>query len=310
MGDRGELVEAALDVYPEGLALLDPDERVVFWNRAAELMTGYPGAEVVGRHLPDALEVLALGRDWEMHPVPRNGPQPGRGSLVHALHKLGGDVPVIARRVVLRDGLGGRIGTAAVFHPGEQFTALPHGETSEVEAVRESQAELEDRVSNEFEMFVHEGVPLSVLWIAVDQAADLRKTHGERACETMLETVERTVANGLRPGEEVGRWGDNEFLVLSHENAPEALAAHAQMLAGLVRTSDFRWWGDRISLTVSVGAAAGEAEETLTELLERSRTAMEESAHAGGNHITLAPPRRPRCVDHPDGRRRQSCSPS
>jgi diguanylate cyclase (GGDEF)-like protein len=159
-------------------------------------------------------------------------------------------------------------------------------------------------------MFVHEGVPLSVLWIAVDQAADLRKTHGERACETMLETVERTVANGLRPGEEVGRWGDNEFLVLSHENAPEALAAHAQMLAGLARTSDFRWWGDRISLTVSVGAAAGEAEETLTELLERSRTAMEESAHAGGNHITLAPPRRPRCVDHPDGPRRQSCSPS
>jgi len=44
MIDRSEMVEAALDVYPEGLALLDHEDRVVFWNRAAELMTGYPGA--------------------------------------------------------------------------------------------------------------------------------------------------------------------------------------------------------------------------------------------------------------------------
>jgi diguanylate cyclase (GGDEF)-like protein/PAS domain S-box-containing protein len=311
MADRAELVEAALDVYPEGLALLDPDERVVFWNRAAEVMTGYPGAEVVGRLLPDALAPLAIGRDCEMHPLPRNGPQPGRGSLVHAQHKMGTDVPAIARRVVLRDGLGARIGTAAVFHPGEQFSALPHGETSEVQAVRESQSELEDRLTNEFEMFLHEGVALSVLWIAVDQAGPLRKTHGQVSCETMLETVERTLANGLHPGEEVGRWGDNEFLVLSHERATEALAAHAQMLAGLARTADFRWWGDRVSLTVSVGAAAGDTAETLAELLDRAHRAMEDSARVGGNHFTIAPPRRQAPVaGDTDVPGRLPCSPS
>src|SRR5215469_861308 len=118
MADRGELIEAALEVYPEGLALLDAEDRVVFWNRAAEQMTGFSGGEVIGRCLPDALEPLAAGRDSEMHPVPRNGPQPGRGALVHAQHKGGRDVPAIARRVILRDGLGARIGTAAVFHPG------------------------------------------------------------------------------------------------------------------------------------------------------------------------------------------------
>ena len=36
MADRAELLEAALDVYPEGLALLDQAGRVVYWNRAAE----------------------------------------------------------------------------------------------------------------------------------------------------------------------------------------------------------------------------------------------------------------------------------
>ena len=293
MTDRGELVEAALDVYPEGVALLDREERVVFWNRAAEGMTGYPGAEVIGRPLPEALEALARGRDYEAFGLARGGVQPGRGSLVHAQHKLGRDVPAIARRVTLRDDLGARIGTAAAFHPAELLNALPHGETSDVEEVRQSRQELKDRLENEYQMFVHEGVPLAVLWIMVDQAPELRKTHGARASETMLEKVERTLANGLRPGEEVGRWGDDEFLVLSHENSAEALEAHARNLAGLARTADFRWWGDRVSLSVSVGAAALEAEETLVALLERAHAAMEESAQTGGNRVTLAPRRQP-----------------
>ena len=48
MADREGLMEAALEVYPEGLALLDEDGRVVLWNRAAEAITGYARAGVVG----------------------------------------------------------------------------------------------------------------------------------------------------------------------------------------------------------------------------------------------------------------------
>src|SRR5579864_3304755 len=109
----------------------------------------------------------------------------------------------------------------------------------------------------------------------------------------MLEAVERTIANGLRPGEEVGRWGDDEFLVLSHDSSPETLQSHAQTLAGLARTADFHWWGDRVSLTVSVGVAVGERAETLADLLEHAHAAMLDSAHAGGNHVTLASRRQP-----------------
>ena len=53
----------------------------------------------------------------------------------------------------------------------------------------------------------------------------------------------------------MGRWGDDEFLIVAHERSAEMLASHAQTLAGLARTADFRWWGDRVSLTVSIGAA-------------------------------------------------------
>ena len=166
--------------------------------------------------------------------------------------------------------------------------ALPHGETSEGAEVQQSQAELKDRLQAAWEQFVHEGVPLGVLWITVDQAEELLKTHGARACESMLESVERTLANALRPGEEIGRWGDSEFLIVSQEGRGEVLGNHAQVLMGFARTAEFRWWGDRVSLTVSMGAAEAEAGDELAEVLKRAQEAMVASVHAGGNHVTVA----------------------
>ena len=105
----------------------------------------------------------------------------------------------------------------------------------------------------------------------------------------MLEKVERTLATGLKPAEEIGRWGDDEFLVLSHERTAAMLAAHAQTLAGLARTADFRWWGDRVSLTVSIGAAQAERGEAAGQSCwSAPRAAMLASIHAGGNHITAS----------------------
>src|SRR5271165_3057831 len=287
MADRAELLEAALDVYPEGLALLDQAGRVVYWNRAAEVITGHAGVGVVGRELPQALEPLICCGVYE-HTEPRHDPPVSRGTLVHTQHQHGYDVPTIARRVILRDPLGARIGTAAVFHPADRTAALPHGETSDESEVRESQTELRERLHAEFEEFVEENIPLGLIWITVDQAGEMRKTHGARACEAMLENVERTMANALRPGDEIGRWGDHEFLVLSHEPEDSVLANHAQVLAGIARTADFRWWGDRLSLSVSIGAAEAESGEALAELLKRAQSAMLESRRAGGNRVTLA----------------------
>ncbi len=166
-----------------------------------------------------------------------------------------------------------RIGAAAVFHPALSLDALPHGETGEDPDAEESRAEFEERLQTEFDDFARGGPPFGVLWIGVDQAEELRKTHGAGACHAMLDKVRHALAQGLRPAEEMSRWGDDEFLVVAHERSAEMLAAHARTLAGLARTADFRWWGDRVSLTVSIGAAqaVGTDAETLAQLLERAR---------------------------------------
>jgi diguanylate cyclase (GGDEF)-like protein len=147
---------------------------------------------------------------------------------------------------------------------------------------------MRDRLEAAHHAFVNVGGPLGVLWIGVDQAREMRRTHGAQAFEAMLESVERTLANARRSEEEVGRWGDGEFLMISHERDAEVLANHAQVLAGIARTADFRWWGDRVSLSVSIGAAQAENGDTLSQLLERAQDAMAESMQTGGNRVTPA----------------------
>ena len=150
MADRAELLEIALDSIPEGVALLGGEEQITLWNRAAEAITGYACADLLSRQAPAPLEPLlaASARLGEMEPDA--GGQLGHRTLVHALHKLGHDVPVMARYFVLRDGMGGRVGMAVLFHPADSLDSLPHGKCEQGGDLKASQAVLEDRLATLF----------------------------------------------------------------------------------------------------------------------------------------------------------------
>lgn len=288
MTDRVELLEATFDSLPEGAGLVGREGEVMFWNQAAQGITGYTAIELLGQPIPESLEpLLANGSGGEQPP---GTPRESRRSVMPARHKLGHCVPVIARKMVLMNGLGEHIGTAVLFHPVDSQDALPLSEKGELSSADGARADLLERLQIDYDDFEQGGSPLGILRISVDQAQDLRKTHGAAACQAMLEKVYHALAHGLRPGEEIGYWGDDGFLAIAHERNAEMLAAHAQTLTGLARTADFRWWGDRVSLTVSIGAAqvSGDAAESLTQMLQRAREAMEHSIREGGNRATAA----------------------
>jgi diguanylate cyclase (GGDEF)-like protein/PAS domain S-box-containing protein len=290
MIDRTELLEAALDSRPDGIALLDGEGEIVFWNRAAEAITGYAGVDILARPIPASLGPLLSDSVLQENPSVGAVAPPAAGALVHAQHKLGHKMLAIARRVLLRNGIGEPIGMAVAFHPAQSLDALPSGEPCDDTSENECLADLEERLQNEFDDFSHGGPPFGVLWISVDQDHELRKTHGAGACRAMLEKVRGALVQGLRPTEHIGRWGDAEFLILAHERSLQMLTAHAQTMVGLARVADFRWWGDRVSVTVSIGAAQAThtGTETLTQLLERAQQAMQTSMSAGGNRATAA----------------------
>lgn len=321
MGDRLVMLEATLDLMDEGVAILDEKSNVVFWNKAAAALTGYPAGDLIFRRCPDDLyridekhrsrvgssaeaEVRGhqgdrAGEFGETLAAHSNGPTESQAepdsndlmqypTLVSMGHRLGHLVPGMLRKVALRDSCGVTTGAALMFYPVEEVDALPHGESGEGVGIERSQADMEDRLEAAHHQWATNRMQFGLLWITIDQARALRKTHGLDACEAMLRTVEQTLLRQMKPAEVIGRWGSNEFLMLAHERTAETLVDHARRLAGLARTADFRWWGDRVGLTVSIGASQAIEGDTLESVLHRAQQAMQASEYAGGNQVTEA----------------------
>ena len=325
MSDRLAMLEATLDLMGEGVAILDEQSNVIFWNKAATALTGYLADDLICRRCPDDLyrideehrSRVGLGAEARGRACQRNTavgfgrPTAARfdglaglaarwdndeqsdellesATLVSMGHKLGHLVPGMLRKVALRDACSAPAGTALMFYAVEEVDALPHGESGDDVGIERSQAAMEDRLDAAHHQWVTNRMHFGLLWITIDQARALRKTHGRDACEAMLRTVEQTLLRQMKPAEVIGRWGDNEFLVLTHERTAEVLIDHARRLAGLARTADFRWWGDRVGLTVSIGASQAIAGDSLQSVLHRVQQAMQASEYAGGNQVTEA----------------------
>ena len=309
MADHIEILEAALSALHEGIIVLDNEQRIVFWNPAATAMAGYASAEMLGRPLPEGFYEVDLahhgssqsddGSKVESTAGNETGIHEGlahqRPVLVNICHQRHHTFPAMLHRTPLRDPLGARLATMLRFHTVEEIDTLLHGECSDDGAtenrLEHSQAGIEDRLDEASREWVANGIPFGVMWVLVDQAANLRKTHGRDASESMMDIVEKSLLHGLRPTEILGRWGSNEFLVLSHERTIDMLDAHGRYLAGITRTADFRWWGDRVGLTVSIGVAQAQISESLSCLLKRAQKAMHSSQYSGGNCVTHLNPK-------------------
>ncbi|MHB1840537.1 MAG: sensor domain-containing diguanylate cyclase [Acidobacteriaceae bacterium] len=311
------MLVATLDLMEEGIAVLDEQSNVLHWNKAAAVLTGYAAEDVVRRKCPEDLfrvdrqsrgrvvartetgrsGMLAGGaggtstsstRLQAQRTGPGDDPLLERPTLVSMRHKMGHRVPGMLRKVALLDSQGLQMGVVLLFYPVEEVDSLPRGESGEGAGVEASQADMEERLDAAHHQWSTGGMPFGLLWITVDQAKLLRKTHGREACEAMLQSVQETLLRQMKPAETLGRWGDNEFLVIAHERSAKLLGEHARRLAGLARIVDFRWWGDRIGLTVSIGASHATDADTLQCLLDRARQAMRASQYAGGNQATEA----------------------
>ena len=319
------MLEAVLDLVDGGVAILDEQSNVVFWNNSAAALTGYAAEDLICRPCP--LDLYRVDEEHRSRTDAKAGTRrpsdpmrtaigvespvvgsPHRSRLADAEleshdatddllalptlvsmgHKLGHSLPGMLRKVQLRNSFGEPTGTALLFYPVEEVDALPHGETGEGAGIERSQADMEDRLDAAHHLWITSRMPFGLLWITVDQAQSLRKTHGGEACEAMLRTVEQTLLRQMKPSETIGRWGNNEFLVLAHERTADLLPEHARRLAGLARTADFRWWGDRVGLTVSIGVSYATERESLQSALNRARQAMQTSTYAGGNQVTEA----------------------
>lgn len=112
-----------LDSLSDGVYVCDRDRRIVYWNKAAERITGWPAAEVIGRKCVD--DVLAhVDKDGhrlcgeEFCPLHRSmvtGMQSTVGLTVYARGKDGNRIPMQVTVSPIRDNRGAIVGGVESF---------------------------------------------------------------------------------------------------------------------------------------------------------------------------------------------------
>ena len=289
-----EHFEAILTGLPNGVYVVDPDRKILFWNHGAERITGYRSQEVLGRYCHDNLlmhcdeNYTPLCEDCPLKKTIADG-YPREANL-YLRHKEGHRVPVKVRAVPVRDADGAIIGAAETFDECHDVPELQmHPNAKLVRNHLNQRTGVSDQPSTErylnacLQDYAEDHIPFGVLMIAVDELDQFRRRYGGEAVFKIMHTVATSVAKSLREGDIVGDWSGNRFLALVLNCPTETLALLVFMLKRVVSVAEISWWGERLGVTVSIGGAAVRQDDTLESLLARCEDALLACSAKGGN---------------------------
>jgi len=147
-----------------------------------------------------------------------------------------------------------------------------------------------DRLKQEISRAGRDHGSLSVGMFDIDHFKNINDTYGHQAGDETLLAFTRCIQDGLREYDCVGRYGGEEFLVitpgsmgLNKESLYERLRAR---IAGAVITTN----AGIVSLTVSIGVAPGTDQSTVDALLAAADAALYQAKAGGRNRVVYAVP--------------------
>ncbi|MCS6883530.1 MAG: sensor domain-containing diguanylate cyclase [Oscillochloridaceae bacterium] len=294
------LYKAWLDNLFDAVYVVDKDRRIVYWNKAAEEVTGYSESEVVGTKCSDnilchvdlaGIELCKNG--CPLHETICDGRK--REAIVFLHHKEGHRVPVHIRISPIRNETDEIIGAVEIFSDrSKELYIIKELERHKRESMLDPLLEIGNRRYAEAMFQVRQlefnitGKLFGVIFMDVDNFKSINDVYGHSVGDKVLLMVSHTVANFLRHFDTFIRWSGDEFLIyLSDVNAREDLWAFAERIRKMVQSSFITLGGMRLSVSVSLGATLIRKEDTMESVIERADSLMYMSKARGGNQCTI-----------------------
>jgi diguanylate cyclase (GGDEF)-like protein/PAS domain S-box-containing protein len=297
-----EIYRAVLDALPVAVCAVNRDGRVVLWNEGAERVTGYLRQDVLGRSSQQNLlqycdlESNALNAsDIPLQLTLREGH--GITALLSLRSRTGHFVPVRVQTAVLRDDNGSVVGAFELLQPvspadKQELRQSKLGAYGCLDSLTGAfnhsliQAHLREHLN----LYIVYPVPFCVLCFGIDNLAHIRERYGQAAVDATVRDVVQAIEKSLRPTDSLGRWLDQEFLVVLTECNETDVLSVANRLGKVVRNVGVPWWGGIIRTTISIGATVVHDLDTVGSIVGRAEQALRESTSAGGDRFALVVP--------------------
>ncbi|SPQ00384.1 Sensor diguanylate cyclase, PAS domain-containing [Candidatus Sulfobium mesophilum] len=288
-----------LDNLYDGVYLVDLDRRITYWNKSAESLTGYRSSDIVGRYCWDniLMHVDLEGDSLCQGPCPLLRSMKEERMLeqeVYLRHKNGHRTPVLVRASPLRDARGQVIGAVEIFSDNTPRITLAQqvkelqklalldpltglGNRRYAELTMHAKLEERRRYDSRF----------GVLFLDIDFFKKINDTYGHETGDRVLQMVAKTLQNGIRSSDTVGRWGGEEFIAFIAHADDWALSSLANKLRRLVEKSNFYAEQQLINVTVSIGATVSKMGDTVEELVRRADQLMYKAKLSGRNRLVI-----------------------
>ncbi len=290
--------EHILDHLYDGVYVVDRSRRITFWNKAAERITGFTGAETVGSSCADNLLQHTDGRGnilcataCPLSASMEDGN--AREAQVFLHHKLGHRVPVSVKVSPVRDRTGTVVGAVEIFTDNSDILKILEDlERARREAYVDALTGIANRRYGEMVIRARLSdqkalnTPFGVIMFDIDHFKDVNDTYGHHVGDVILTMVANTARSVVRKMDTVCRWGGEEFVAVLPHVDESTLSGRAELIRLLVEQSYIVDRGSRVSVTVSLGATVARAGDTAQTVVDRADRLMYASKRAGRNRTT------------------------
>jgi len=295
--ENSEVYRQVLEELPTGVYLVGRDGKILFWNSGAERITGHLRQDVVGHACREDFLGSADGNGngisvaaEALEAAIKNGK--ATEWRVSIRHRDGHLVPVRFNATPMRDPAGVIVGAVESFHElvdsaewNRRHDKLAEYGCLDPETGVLNHKMVEAHLREALATFAESKVPFCVLCIAFDHLLELQARYGNAAVATVLRVAGQTLEGSLRPTDYIGRWQDNELLAIVAECNRKEIGSVSERLRKTVERAKITWWGDTLPVTVSMGVAPVQGNDSLREILWRAESALRDSMAQGGNRV-------------------------
>ncbi len=283
----------------DGLYFVDNNRIITYWNNAAERITGFSAKEVIGTscgdniltHVDEQGQLLCSGMCPLAHTL---ADEKMREAQVWLHHKKGHRVPVLVRVSPITDQYGKVIGGIELFTDISDFAAnAVRVKELEKLAYLDHLTGLANRSYIERELAARFGekerynLPFGILFMDIDHFKLFNDQFGHDAGDDVLKFLAGTFTANTRPFDIYGRWGGEEFIGIIRNVDAGALEKMGNRLRALVESAYLVRGTEKHHVTISIGAAVANADDTMDNLIKRADILLYKSKEAGRNRLTI-----------------------
>ena len=134
------------------------------------------------------------------------------------------------------------------------------------------------------------GNPVGLVMVDIDRFKAINDSLGHSAGDVALKEFSERLGRALRQGDQVGRIGGEEFLVVVNVSTPESLNMAMERLRQAICASPFVLGSELRTISASFGGVLSTGTAASVEkLIAAADAALYEAKHRGRNRVVLAP---------------------